>query len=238
VFVCALGLAIISALSGCGSQADTQPVQAPPPKPVNKAPIITALQADSQVVQPLGKSNLTCVASDPDGDVISYRWTASSGTIDGSEAAITWTAPNKPGSYTITVVASDGKDGAATRDAVVTVPEKPNNPPVISAVKFTPEGRGTITIKPNPTDEERKKYPPVAVKYTTAVVECVASDADNDGLSYIWKATGGKIIGAGPKIQWLAAGDPGSYTITCDVSDSKGGTDSLTMSITVKCCGG
>ena len=237
MFACALGLAITSALSGCGSQADTKPVQAPP-EPVNNAPIITGMQADTLIVQPLGKSNFTCVASDPDGDVLSYRWTASAGTIDGSEAAITWTAPNKPGSYTITVVASDGKGGAATRDAVVTVPEKPNNPPVISAVKFTPEGRGTITIKPNPTDEERKKYPPVAVKYTTAVVECVASDADNDGLSYIWKATGGKIIGAGPKIQWLAAGDPGSYIITCDVSDNRGGTDSLTVSVTVKCCGG
>jgi hypothetical protein len=238
VSVCALGLIMASALAGCGVQANTPPVQAPPPEPVNNAPIITGLQADAQVVQPLGRSNIACVASDRDGDVLAYRWTASAGTIDGSEAAITWTAPKDPGSYKVTVVVNDGKGGAATAYATITVPEKPNNPPVISAIKFTPEGRGTVIVKPNPTDEERKKYPPIAVKYTTAVVECVASDIDNDGLSYTWKATGGKIIGAGPKIQWLAAGDPGSYTITCDVSDNKGGTSSLTMSVTVKCCGG
>jgi len=236
-FACALGLIITSALSGCGGQANTQPVQAPP-EPANNTPIITGLQADTQVVQPLGKSNFTCAASDPDGDTLAYRWTTTAGIIDSSGAAVTWTAPKDPGSYTVSVVVSDGKGGAATTDAVVTVLEKPNNPPIVSAIKFTPEGRGTITVKPNPTDEEKKKYPPVAVKYTTAVVECIASDADNDSLSYIWRATGGKIIGAGPKIEWLVAGDPGSYAITCDVSDGKGGSNSLTISVTVKCCGG
>jgi hypothetical protein len=236
VFICALGLIIASTLSGCGGQAKPQPVQAPP-EPVNNSPVISALRADPQEVQPLGKSNFTCTASDPDGDALAYRWTASAGTIDGSEAAVTWTAPKDPGSYKVTVVVSDGKGGAATKDAAITVPEKPNNPPVISSLKFTPEGRGTITVKPNPTDEEKKKYAPVEVKYKTAIVECVASDTDNDNLSYTWKATGGKIIGAGPKIQWLAAGDTGAYTITCVVSDGRGGTNSLTMPVTVKCCG-
>jgi hypothetical protein len=236
VFICMLGLIIISALSGCGGKSTPQPVQAPI-EPVNNTPIITGLQADKQVVEPLGKSNITCVASDPDGDALAYRWTASAGTIDGSEAAVTWTAPKDPGSYKVTVVVSDGKGGAATGDASVTVPDKPNNQPVISSIKFTPEGRGTITVKPNPTDEEKKKYPPVEVKYKTAVVECVASDTDNDNLSYTWKATGGKIIGAGPKIEWIAAGDAGSYIITCDVYDGRGGTNSLTISVTVKCCG-
>jgi hypothetical protein len=236
VFVCAIGLVVTAALSGCGAQANPQPVQAPP-DPVNKPPLIATLQADKLNVQPLGKSNITCTAIDPDGDVLAYRWTASAGTVDGSEAAVTWTAPKDPGSYKVSVVVSDGKGGAATADADVTVPDKPNNPPVVSAIKFTPEGRGTITVKPNPTDKEKEKYPPVEVKYKTSVVECVASDADNDKLTYAWKATGGKIIGSGPKIEWLAAGDAGSYTITCDVSDGMGGTNSLTVSVTVKCCG-
>jgi len=237
VLACALGLIIIAALSGCGGQADPPPAQVPP-EPVNNSPIIAGLQADAQLVQPLGKSNFICTASDPDGDVLTYSWTASAGTIDGSDTAVTWTAPKDPGSYKITVVVSDGKGGAVTTDAVVTVPEKPNNPPVISAIKFTPEGRGTITVKRNPTDEEKKKYPPVLVKYTTAVVECIASDSDSDNLSYIWKATGGRINGGGPRIDWLGVGDPGSYSITCEVSDGRGGTDSFTIPVTVKCCGG
>ena len=237
VFVCALGLVITAALSGCGGQANPQPVQAPP-EPANNSPVITALQADLQEVQPLGKTNFTCSASDPDGDALAYRWTASAGTIDGSEAAVTWTAPKDPGSYKVTVAVSDGKGGAATKDAVVTVPEKPNNPPVISAIKFNRPGRMPITVKTNPTEKEVKDSPDlVLVKYETADVGCVATDPDKDELTYIWKASGGQIKGNGPNIKWLAPMDTESYIITCDVSDGRGGTNSFTISVTVKCCG-
>jgi len=237
-FVCALGLIIISALSGCGGQAGPQPVQAPP-EPVNNSPVISDLQANTKLVQPLGKSNFLCSANDPDGDALTYRWTASGGTIDGSEAAVTWTAPQDPGSYKITVVVSDGKGGAVASDAVVTVPDKPNNPPAITAIKFTRPGRMPVTVKTNPSEEEIKKTPELVIrKYETADVSCLATDPDNDQLTYIWKATGGKIVGNGPNIQWIAAGDAGTYTITCAVSDAKGETASFTITISVHCCSG
>jgi len=235
-FVCALGLILAVALSGCGGQPDTQPVQAPP-EPVNSSPIIADLQADAQLVQPLGKANITCTASDPDGDELTYRWTTSGGTIDSTGAAVTWTAPADPGSYMITAVVSDGKGGVASQETTVTVPEKPNNPPSITAIKFMPAGR-TVTIKRNPTDEEKKKYPPIMKRTDTAYFECVSTDPDNDTLTYIWKASGGQLTGDGPKIFWrppIAAGD---YTITCETSDEKGGSDSFTITISVHCCSG
>jgi hypothetical protein len=235
--VCALGLILVAAFSGCSGQTVTQPVQAPP-EPVNNPPAITDLHADTMIVQPPGTSNIICTATDPDGDHLTYRWTTSGGTVDGSGASATWTAPVSPGSYLITVVVSDGKDGATSRDITLTVPEKPNNPPIITAIKFTPDNKSTIIIKPNPTDLEKKKYPPVVVKWTPAVIECVASDSDDDNIKYIWKTTGGKITGTGPIINWLGVGDPGSYSVTCEISDDKGGTDSLTFNVTVKCCGG
>jgi hypothetical protein len=236
IAACMAATLILTVMFGCTAQTNTAAV-VPPPEPVNNPPIISSLTADRQIVQPLGKVILDCRASDPESDNLSYRWTASGGFIEGSAETVSWTAPNSPGSYKVTVVVSDARGGAAAGDASITVPEKPNNAPVISAIKFTPEGRGTITVKPNPTDKEKEKYPPVEVKYKTSVVECVAGDADNDSLSYTWKATGGKIIGGGPKIEWLAAGDAGSYTITCDVSDGMGGTNSLSVTVTVKCCG-
>ncbi len=96
---------------------------------------------------------------------------------------MSWTAPNNPGSYKVTVVVSDGKGGSATRDALITVPEKPNNAPVISAIKFTRPGRMAITVKTNPTEEEAKKTPELVIrKYETAEVVCVATDPDKDQL--------------------------------------------------------
>ena len=236
VCVFALGLIIAAALSGCGGQAEPQPVQAPP-EPVNNSPVITGLQADPEVVQPLGKSNIACSASDADGDALTYRWTASAGTIDSAEAAVTWTAPQDPGSYKITVVVSDGKGGASLVDAVITVPEKPNNPPVISAIKFMPAGR-TITLKRNPTDAEMKNYPPIMKRTDTAYFECVSMDPDNDTLAYVWKASGGRLTGGGPTIFWRPPIDADEYTITCEISDEKGGSDSFTITISVHCCSG
>jgi hypothetical protein len=236
--VCALGLILVAAFSGCSGQTVTQPVQAPP-EPVNNPPAITDLHADTMIVQPLGTSNIICTATDPDGDHLTYRWTTGGGTVDGSGASATWTAPVSPGSYLITVVVSDGKDGAISRDITVTVPEKPNNPPSIAAIKFTRPNHLPVTVKVNATAEELKKTPELVIrKYETALVECVAEDQDKDQLTYIWRASGGKVIGNGPSIQWIAAGDAGTYTINCEVSDSRGGTNSFTITISVHCCSG
>ncbi len=49
-------------------------------------------------------------------------------------------------------------------------------------------------------------------RYETADISCVASDPDNDKLDYVWMATGGKLIGNGANVQWIAAGEPGDYT--------------------------
>ncbi len=234
----ALGLILIAALSGCGGQSASQTVEAPP-EPVNNPPIITDLHADSAIVQPLGTSNILCTATDPDGDHLTYRWTTSGGTVDSIGSSATWTAPENPGSYLITVVVSDGKGGAVSHDITVSVPEKPNNPPSIIALKFTRPGRMPVTVKANASPEELKKTPELVIrKYETALIDCVAEDHDKDQLTYVWRATGGKIIGDGPNIQWLAAGDPGTYTVNCEVSDGRGGTGSFTITISVHCCSG
>jgi len=54
------------------------------------------------------------VAADPDGDPLTYSWTASGGTVkpvneDGSEGL--WTAPDVTGSYQVTCTVDDGKGG-------------------------------------------------------------------------------------------------------------------------------
>ena len=238
LFMAAVCITTILICAGCAAQKSPAPLE-PPPEPLNNPPVISSLTADQQLVQPFGKIMLKCQASDPESDNLSYQWTTSGGFVEGSSDTASWTAPNNPGSYKVTVIVSDGKGGSATGDAFISVPVKPNNAPAISAIKFTRPGRMAITVKTSPTDEEKKKTPELVIrKYETGDVVCLATDPDNDQLTYVWKATGGKIIGNGPNIQWLAAGDPGTYTITCEVADGNGGAASFTITISVHCCSG
>jgi len=69
-----------------------------------------------------GKScEIKCVASDPEGDKLSYEWSASGITISEEDPSITWTAPVQRGEVTVTVTVSDGSGGIATKSIVFKV---------------------------------------------------------------------------------------------------------------------
>ncbi len=225
----------MAAVPGCASEPqEAQPVQQPVAT-VAELPVILAVTADHQVER-LGQTKVECDASAPGGDNLTYKWTATGGKIDGTDSSVTWTAPEKGGDYDIMVVVSDSKGGSATGNVIINVPEKPNNPPVISEMTFARQGHLPVTIKLS--DLQQKKMPELIIKrFETAQISCEASDPDNDQLDYTWLTTGGKLIGNGTTVQWIAAGDAGNYTITVEVSDGKGGVTSFTLPITVKCCG-
>jgi hypothetical protein len=50
---------------------------------------------------------------------------------------------------------------------------------------------------------------------------------------YQWSVTGGSFSGTGSVINWLAPSSPGTFTITCNVGDGKGGTSSDSINIEV-----
>lgn len=83
----------------------------------NRAPIITNLTCSPVNVTLGGHTTVTCVASDPEGDIVRYSWNAAEGTINGSGSQVTWNAPNKAGEFGITCVVSDGK-GAEARQTL------------------------------------------------------------------------------------------------------------------------
>lgn len=73
-------------------------------------------------MQPGQTCKASAQATDPDGDAVTYRWTAPQGTFNPVDAAnSTWTAPNQSGPVALTVTASDGRGGTATSVANVTV---------------------------------------------------------------------------------------------------------------------
>ena len=232
-------LQLIVASSGCAKKQETPQPVTPQAEVETVQPVISDLKADHQVAA-LGKTQVVCTATEAGADNLTYNWGATGGTITGAGSTITWTAPEKSGDYMITVVASDGKGGAAKEHVIINVPEKPNNPPVIDAIRFTRPKHMPVTTKTNMTEEEKKKLPElVALKYVdTCDISCLATDPDGDKLDYVWQATGGKLIGSGANIQWIAAGEPGIYTISVEVSDDKGATATFQINISVHCCSG
>ena len=179
---------------------------------VNQPPLISSLTANAERVNPSGSCQIKCVASDPDGNKLSYTWSAS-GDISGEGSTVTWTAPAAPGDYTITVKVTDGRGGEAT--AQLTISVAINQPPVILSL--------TSDL-------------PQVQKAMTSAIKCKARDPDWDKLSYTWSATGGNITGEGTVVTWVAPDAFGTYTITVTVTDGRGGQATESIDITVACC--
>jgi hypothetical protein len=168
----------------------------------NTLPVISNLALTTEgEINPGMATQLRCTAVDPDEDELSYTWSADGGTLSGSGANVSWTAPEAPGTYSVSVAVSDGHDGIATEAIIISV-LAPNNTPVIESLT---------------TDCPRVK------PGHSGIITCVASDPDRDELSYTWTTERGAISGEGPEVTWTAPGEYGYYSITVTVSDGRGG---------------
>ena len=176
----------------------------------NNQPIIASLEPDTQAVVPLSSVQVVCTASDPDGDELSYAWSASAGQIDGAGDTVGWIAPAFEGSYSVAVVVTDGHGGQATASVIIAV--RANNPPAITSLTADPEWT----------------TPSGSVQVT-----CIASDLDGDKLTYDWSASGGDIPSEGSATIWTAPGEVGMYDITVVVADGYGGEDTRSVSVGV-----
>lgn len=88
---------------------------------VNNDPVITSVTAGAATVPPGGGTTVTCTATDPDGDTLTYSWQASGGVISGSGSSVTWTAPMTEMMYSIQCDVEDGRGGNAHQSTSVEV---------------------------------------------------------------------------------------------------------------------
>jgi outer membrane protein OmpA-like peptidoglycan-associated protein len=186
-----------------------------PPPPVNHPPIAACSANPVSVYAGSGDTVAVHVnASDPDNDPLTYSYTATSGTLEGTGPDARWsTAGLGVGTYTVTAKVDDGKGGTASCAADLKVEEKPNHPPVISCAP--------------------DRSPILPGEHATII--STASDPDNDPLTYSYTATGGQIAGNGAQAQFDATGlQPGSYTVNCKVSDGRGGNAEASTTVEVK----
>ena len=191
---------------------------------VNRPPTITSLIADEGWVTPSGSCRIECNAEDPDGDELSYEWSANGGDISGTGLAVTWTAPDRVGLCNIIVVVSDGYGGQDTRSLAISVALNP--PPTIENLIVTPK-------EPKYLKEYSGGYKILRGK--SCDIECVVTDA-SDELVYEWSASGGEISGVGSVVTWTAPSSKGAVTITITVSDSSGGIATNSVIFRVETC--
>ncbi len=161
-------------------------------------------------------------ATDPEGGRLTYAWTSDGeGSFANDEAFdTTWTAPaatDSAMSVTLTLTATDVGGVSATATVDVTVPERNNTAPNVSATTLVSrvDGGGTVRL-----DGE-------------------ASDPQNDRLTYEWTSNGGGMFvdASALDTMWTApsAGtNDQDIRLTLTVTDTNNASTTATVTITVR----
>jgi outer membrane protein OmpA-like peptidoglycan-associated protein len=168
----------------------------------NDPPTVSCSAAKQSILQ-ADKTTVRASAMDPDGDRLTYSWSASGGKVEGNGDTATFDAANlAPGKYTVTSTVSDGRRHQASCSSEITVLKRNVAP--------------TASVEPSSftlTQGESQN------------LRCVASDANNDPLTYTWSIDGQSVAASGPQMTFGSEGrKPGNYTVVCAVSDGEATT--------------
>ena len=172
----AIVLTVLVTVAMLGSGCAAPPAPPPPPAPeANQAPVISSVTAKPATVLYGDSVALTCIASDPEDDAITYAWSASEGTITGTGKEATWIAPNKDGNFNITVTLTDYPGAKTTGNVMVTV----SNP--VKTISINPVVTETGTVfETNATDYTKTR---------------AGDDAQNMGYRAFWSFDISKLMG-------------------------------------------
>jgi len=121
-----------------GVRVYEEPAPPPPPPPpvVNGPPTVTA--ACNPCTVEVGRpSTVTATGQDPDGDALTYRWSAPTGSFaNPSDQQTVWTAPGQPGPVPVTVGVDDGRGGTDSDTVTIQVVEPEQQEFVFEDVHF------------------------------------------------------------------------------------------------------
>jgi len=184
------------------------------PQFVNKPPTASCSTDVSSIMQGSGESvPVRANASDPDGDTLTYAWSANGGRVEGTGPVARWSPGDAaPGSYTVTARVDDGHGGTTSCSSNVSVESRPLRPPTVSCSV----DRSTV----QPGDR----------------VNVTATGRSPEGfpLNYTWRSSGGQVTGSGSRVQLNTTGlTAGNYTVTARASDGHGGVADCSASVNV-----
>ncbi|RPJ64148.1 MAG: hypothetical protein EHM12_00520 [Dehalococcoidia bacterium] len=198
----------------------------------NHVPVIEKINYAKDVFAN-NENEIVCLASDADGDNLTYKWTCESGSIRGDGTDVLWMPPGKLGTYPVIIVVSDGKGGEAkeTINIRVLTNEDGTADPTIEIKLKLGESQPVVI------DKQRARI------WTTTNIICSVENAEGNQLTYTWSSNGGKITGKGvtegkaDRIGWTAPGVSDDRTIIVEVMDSQGRQAKGLVNIHVFCCG-
>lgn len=190
-----------------GSLSDTETISITVNN-VNRAPILDAI-AD-KTVQEASLLSIALIATDPDGDTLTYSCGATCPTgmtIDNDTATASWVPDyNQSGSYSVTMVASDGSL-SDSKTFIITVTNR-NRAPILDAI-------ANQTVNEN----------------VLLTFELSGSDPDGDTLTYLCHSCPTGMTVTGTTVEWTPTySQDGIYTVVLRVTD---GSLSASRTITV-----
>ncbi len=203
--------------------------------PNNHTPVIQSLSASAASVDSGGNLQLTATASDPDGDSLTYFWSAPKGefaSCSGACSGISWIAPSvsTSTSVTISLEVGDKKGRAAWRTVTVTV---------------RPGGSGNDDT----TDPVVAMSEPAGGNYTEGdLLTARWSAFDDTGLSHfvlekylsssaVWQTISSSIAGDLTSISWTAELGVTKLRITAyDEAGNHASATSANFTVTAEPC--
>ena len=189
-------------LSSTPSVASITVSNTPPP---NQAPTAVAGGPYSGLV---GSSILLngTASSDPEGSPLTYSWTLSDGrTLTGAQPTVSFATA---GSYTASLVVSDGTLSSTPSVASITVTSGVNQPPTAN-----PGGPYSGTVG-NPVTFNGSG----------------SSDPDGNPLTYTWEIQGSVFTGVSPSFTYTSAG---TYTVWLRVNDGLLNSSWVSTTVTI-----
>ena len=154
--------------TGIRSYAPTVTVQptAPitPPAPANRPPTVKA-RCEPCTVEVGRQLTASADAQDPDGDTLTYRWSAPTGTFANPATRQTpWTAPMQVGAVPLTVTVNDGRGMTASDTVTVQV--------------IAPAPKKQVTFEDVHFDFDRYTLRPEATRVLDEAIKAMQDDAN------------------------------------------------------------